>query len=139
MKRFLLVLLSITSATFAQGGGEWVQVKGGSWEPDAATLSIAESKLRSALESQIGHKVSATQWHRYAFQYQGTLTSQGQRTIHLNALCADLLALAAKDFRTTYDLTANWLRTGGGGSCFFSANYDVANGSVTDLEVNGPK
>ena len=119
MKCFLLALLIISSAAFAQGAGEWVQVKGGSWEPDAATLSITESKLRSALGSRIGHKVSPTQWHRYVFQYQGILTPQGLHIIHLNALCADLLALAAKDFHATYDFTADWLRSGGGGSCFF--------------------
>jgi hypothetical protein len=140
MKRLLLVLLSISSATLAQVGGEWIQVKGGSWEPADATLFVAASKLRSALESRIGHKVSATQWRNYAFQYQGTFTSQGQRTIHLTAFCADLVAHATKELGSNFDFTAKWLPTNmGGGSCFFSANYDVARGSVTDLKVAAPK
>ena len=139
MKRLLFVLLGISSAAFAQGGGEWFQVTGGSWVPDAATLSIAGRKLRSALESRLGGKVSETQWRRYSFQYQGTFTSQGQRAIHLNAFCEDLLALVGKEWQSKYDFTGHWLHAGGGGSCFFSANYDVAHGSVTDLEVNPSK
>jgi hypothetical protein len=141
MKRPLFVLLSICfAAAFAIERGEWIQVKGGSWEPAAATLFVAGTKLRSALESRIGHKVSATQWRNYAFQYQGTLTSQGQRTIHLTAFCADLVSQATKEFGSNVDLAAKWLPTNmGGGSCFFSANYDVAHGSITDLEVAAPK
>jgi len=132
-------VVSIASAPFAHSGGEWFQVKGGAWEPDAATLSIAESKLRSAMG--FGHnKASAIQWHRYLYQYQGTLAPQGRRTIHLEALCADLRELAAKELGTTYDLTAKWVPTNmGGGSCFVSANYDVAHGSVTDLKVAAPE
>jgi hypothetical protein len=140
MRRLPLALLSISSAAFAQGAGEWIQVQAGSWEPAAATLSVAKSELRSALESRIGHKVSATQWRNYAFQYQGILTSQGQRAIHLTAFCADVVAQATKEFGSNFDLTAKWIPTNmGGGSCFISANYDVAHGLVTDLKVAPPK
>ena len=141
MKRPLFVLLSICfAAAFAVERGEWIQVKGGSWEPAAATLFVAGSKLRSALESRIGHKVIATQWRNYAFQYQGTFTSQGQRTIHLTAFCADVITHATKEFGSNFDFTVEWLPTNmGGGSCFISANYDVAHGSVTDLKVAAPK
>jgi hypothetical protein len=144
MKLQWVLLFSLCFATaFALDGGQWIQVKGGSWEPDAATLSLAGSAVKGALESRIGHKLGATEWRNYSFQYQGWFVPSGRRTIKINAFCADLLSLADRDLQSV-DLTDHWLpltRNGGtgGGSCFFSANYDVATRSISNLKVNAPK
>lgn len=138
LTRLAIVLAGICTAACAQAAGAWIQVKGGSWEPNAVTLSIAKSKLRHALELHIGHKVSSTQWHRYSFQYKGLLAPQGQRLIHLNAFCADVFAADEKGVQSKFDLTTAWVH-GFGGLCFFSGTYNVADSSIADLEVNAPQ
>ena len=141
MKRLWLVPLCFCLGTaFGLDAGEWIQVKGGSWEPDSVTLATAEPVLRRALEAHLGHKLDSTQWQKYSFQYQGWFEPSGRHTVKINAFCADLAALAAKEFHSPFDFTAHWYRSrGGGGSCFFSANYDVASRSVSNLKVNAPK
>jgi hypothetical protein len=137
MRRALFSLICIClGSAFARDLSQWVQVRGGSWEPDATVLSSAQSELKRSFESYLGHPVSAEKWRGYTFQYQGQLTSERQKLIRVNAVSIRILerSLSGKSL----DLRNDWLRVFDGGDYFFSANYDVSRNSITELHVNGP-
>ncbi len=106
----------------------WIEVCGGSWKPDAAVLAKAKTSLRNSLAPQL--KISAAAWRRYWFQYQGSLAATGHRIIAISAF-RDL----PEEWRGNFDLTREWVQVLGGGSCYFSANYDLTAGLILDLKV----
>ena len=110
----------------------WIEVCGGSWKPNAVILAKAKSSLRKAVVPQL--KVSNAVWRRYLIQYQGSVATNGQRIITISAF-RDL----PEEWRGNFDLTRDWVQVLGGASCYFSANYDPASGTILDLRVDTAK
>lgn len=132
---FTLAVCLYTVNASASPAEDWIEVMGGSWKPDALVLSRAEAALKKRFSARLRHEVTAAEWRRYSFQYQGNSAPGGHNTIEINAFCSVLPA----EWRAHFDLTREWVRVFGGGECFFRAQYDSTTRAVVDLKFNAPK
>jgi hypothetical protein len=130
--RFLVLCLTACAAVLALDGGEWFEVAGGAWEPDAATIRMAKPYLKEHMDGYFGHKLTRSEWGAYSFQYQGTSDATGRHLIHINAFRKQGLDSKQWDFKH------KWLRVDRGGSWFFQADFDPATGSIINVAVNSP-
>jgi hypothetical protein len=107
--------------------GSWVQVPGGSWDPDPASVADAKTKLRPyATEQARLRKSKLPAWNEYTFQYHGR-EIDGHKLIYVNAFCIDPPDDIRKQMVFVFD----------GGNCFFSAYYDPINKTFTSIRFNG--
>jgi hypothetical protein len=127
--RALVVLLTLLVSTFAHpiSASQWVEVGGGAWHPDSATLPKLEAALMPAVTVAAKGRGPMRKWSDYTFQYQGRKSSLGKAYVFVNAFCAT----AGVDVRST------WVEVFDGGTCYFSAKYDPKTNRVYDVQVNG--
>lgn len=130
--QFLVLCLVAPVAVLALDGGEWFEVAGGAWEPDAPTIEMAKTLLKAHMDGYFRHKLTRSEWGAYSFQYQGTSDPSGRHLIHVNAFRMEGLD------STQWDFSHKWLRVGGGGSWFFQADFDPETRSIINVLVNNP-
>jgi hypothetical protein len=127
----LVVALSLicTTAVAAIDPSKWIEVKGGSWKPDATMLSEIERALKSAVPIAAVNRGAMPPWTAYTFQFQGRSQVMGPRYIVINAFC--------EGSRNDSTLKTTWVRVFDGGPCYFSAQYEPDSKRLYDLVVNG--
>ena len=76
-------------------------------------------------DEAISEKEKLPAWSTYAFQYQGRQVG-GRKVIYVNGFC-HIPDYAAKRMVVVFD----------GGSCYFSALYDVESKAYTNVRFNG--
>ena len=119
------IMLTVTSA--AHAGGAWIQVSGGAWNPDDATMKQVSTGLQAYTEAAArleGHDLRP--WSEYSFQYQGRV-SEGQRYIYVLGLCATV---------GDPDLHSSFYEVLDGGSCFFGLTFDPKHQRDEDFRIN---
>ncbi|MCF7966192.1 MAG: hypothetical protein K9L79_11725 [Methylobacter tundripaludum] len=136
MRRVLLIAIFLF-ATSAVGFDRqhWIQVAGGSWEPDDTILTKADAKLKHKFQSHVRYVGPGDRWEDYTFQYQGSKLPTGQKIIAINAFCSNI----PEEWLAHFKLTSEWVRIFGGGGCLFRAYYDSTTDKIFDLRVNAPK
>ena len=127
--RALVVLLVLSVSTFAHAiiASQWVEVSGGAWHPDSATLPKLEAALMPAVTVASKGRGQMRKLSDYTFQYQGRKSLLGKPYVFVNAFCGT----ASVDVRST------WVEVFDGGTCYFSAKYDATANRVYDVQVNG--
>jgi len=136
-RRKHLVAVSLFLALSVQAADEsrWVEVKGGTWKVDAATVQDLKAGIVAFVEtdndpnsesSQKNIKGLQQRWKNYSVQYQGAKRN-GTRVVFLNALCS----------QGERDLDKGFVRIYDGGDCYFVLNYDPQAKKFSDLWING--
>ena len=137
-KLIALFLLS-TSTAFALSTGEWFEIPGGTWEPGSNVQSAAKVAIHGRLSKYLGPKNSLYKWERYSFQFQGVTSGHDVRMIHVVGFCVDLMEMFQTAFHTEFDYAHVWVLPGGGGPCFFRADFDPAKNQVVTFQANASK
>jgi hypothetical protein len=116
-------------AAIAIAVGSWLQVPGGTWQPDATVVAGARAQLPTYAKQQASSKgLSLRTWSSYTFQYQGrTLPKSGHRVVYVNAFCTPPPSYAAQEF----------VRITDGGTCYFEAYYDPASKRFIGIAFHG--
>src|SRR5277367_5108247 len=127
--RTLVVLLTLLVSPFAHPitASQWVEVGGGAWHPDSATLSKLKAALMPAVTVASKDRGQLRKWSDYAFQYQGRKLLLGEPYVFVNAFCET----------ASVDVRSAWVEVLDGGTCYFSAKYDPKTNRVYDVQVNG--
>ena len=105
----------------------WLEVRGGSWTPDAAMLSQLDDLLKPAVQTAAKNRGRMPPWSQYHFQYQGRTSLLGHKYVYVNAFCED----------SVNDVSGDWVTVLDGGACYFSAKFDPEAKRVYEVAVNG--
>lgn len=138
MRLITKVLLAVivfcsAPAVATDTGVRWVSVAGGSWSPQAETVSRIKRELehyvkaRAKLENKI-----LRDWNTYIFQYQGQ-EENGKQFVFINAFCTATNILESMENRLNKELVL----VKDGGACSFSLKYDKEKHSFYELWFNG--
>ena len=127
--RALAVLLTLYLPTVAQAfdQSQWVEVSGGAWHPDTASLAKLETALMPAVNAASMNRGAMRAWNSYTFQYQGRESLLKISYVFVNAFCG----------ASNVDARKTWVEVFDGGTCYFSAKYDPKGGRIYDVRVNG--
>ena len=128
--RILLIVMTFCFAASvnAQPENRWFEVEGGSWIPDAKSIS----RIQQEIESFVGNEANSLgrelrPWRLYTFQYQGQ-EENGEKVIFVNAFCSRGGHKA---------LNKEMVRVQDGGTCYFSLKYRPLNNQFFGLLING--
>lgn len=97
------------------------------WRPTLADVAPVEVALDSALSAARAEepRIPPDGLAGYTVQYVGVVVD-GRREVYANGACGDRA-----------DLQTRWIFVMDGGTCYFSAAFDVSAGRLTELRFNG--
>ena len=130
------MLMFTLIAAAALVAGSWINVPGGTWNPNAETVAEAQAKLKSYVVAQAAsNELTLRPWATYTFQYQGqekafklrTRVLSKRRVIFINAFCSAVPSYAHTEFVSISD----------GGTCYFRAYYDTVQHKFIYVLFNG--
>jgi hypothetical protein len=97
--------------------GRWIEVEGGVWTPDNATMTAIAASIQGIAESSAqGIRRELRPWSEYLFQYQGRMTGSTP-WVYIKALC-----------QTPPE--------GNVDSCTFEMTYDAKRGRFDSFDMN---
>ncbi len=128
--RTILTALMLGFAFSASAAeNHWVKVDGGTWIPDAKTVSRIKGQIepfvRARAESE-GRRIG--EWRAYTFQYQG-YEENGKKLIFVNAFCS-----GGEPRQLNKQLI---IVNDAAGTCSFNLSYEVDKDMLTGLLING--
>ena len=104
----------------------WLEVPGGAWQVDEATLQTTQASLESRFREEGDRRGNTLpSWDSYTFQFQGRVL-EGRRLVFVNASCTPPPEDAARE----------WVVAADGGECYFTAYVDPESG-VISFQFNG--
>ena len=124
----LVVLTMLMLRSVPAGSETWIALPSDSWSPSEAQIAVVKTSLEQHMQALAKDQgISMPDWDRFTIQYEGAFDS-GRRQIHIHGSC---FVPDGRDPRRTRIIVLD------GGSCFFSAVYDLETKSYTLAMFNG--
>lgn len=107
--------------------GSWIHTPGGTWTPDASTMTAVKSAMRGEIARQLkASHATLERGSEYTYQYQG-ITLDGYRLVLIMGSCTPLAERHRKGIQRIAD----------GGTCYFQAYFDPKRKRFAGFQFNG--